>query len=86
MDFEVWVFDEEGKKFYIYKGCLFCDFSFIGICNDFFGNVFVCNEFYFSVYMFDMKGDFIRRIIYDIEDVKDLWGLCVDDNGKLFIG
>lgn len=46
----------------------------------------MCNEFYFSVYMFDMKGDFIRRIIYDIEDVKDLWGLCVDDNGKLFIG
>lgn len=64
---------------------MFYDFCFIGICNDFYGYVFVCNEYYFSVYMFDMKGDFIIMIIYGIKDVKDLWGLCVD-NGKLFIG
>lgn len=44
----------------------------------------MCNEFFFNVYMFNMKGNFFIVIIY--KDVNDLWGLCVDDNGKLFIG
>lgn len=86
LDSKVRAFDEEGKKLYTYKGRPLHDFSPTGICNDFLGNVLVCNESYPSVHMLDMKGDFITMIIHDIKDVKDPWGLCADDNGKLFIG
>lgn len=86
LESEVGAFDEEGNKLFTYKGRPPRDFSPTGICNDLLGHVLVCNESNPSVHMLDMKGNFIAIIIQDIEDVKDPWGLCADDNGKLFIG
>lgn len=86
LESEVGAFDEEGNRLFTYKGLPPHDFSPTGICNDFLGHVLVCNGSNPSVHMLDMKGNFIAIIIQDIEDVKDPWGLCADDNGKLFIG
>lgn len=83
---EVGAFDEKGNKLFTYKGRPPQDFSPTGICNDFLGHVLVCNGSNPSVHVLDMKGNFFAIIIQDIEDVKDPWGLCADDNGKLFIG
>lgn len=53
----------------------------MGICNDLCGY-----EFNFSVYLLDKNGEFLKMIVCDSEDVKEFWGLCVDDDEKLYIG
>lgn len=83
------VFDKKGIEKYIYKGFLL-DYNFflMGFCNDKWGYVFVCNcyELNFSVYLFNIKGMLLLIIIGGRLDVKELWGLCVDDNGKFYFG
>jgi hypothetical protein len=59
-----------------------------GICNDVLGHVIVCNRHDSnpSVHLLDMNGQFLSIILTEKDGVKDPWGLCVDDKGKLYLG
>lgn len=83
------VVDKNGKLKFFYSGFfLYVDFFFMGICNDFLRYVIVCNcyDFNFSVYLLDVSGEFLLLILYDRDDIYDLWGLCVDEDGRLYFG
>lgn len=82
-------FNNKGEKQYTYKGSPpHSEFSPTGICNDLRGHVLVCNchESNPSVHLLDKNGEFLKMIVRDSEDVKEPWGLCVDDDEKLYIG
>lgn len=85
---QVQAFDEKGTLLYSYGGCQPQPFVPTGICNDLLGHVLVCNCHIFnpSVHLLDENGMFLKMIVYDREDVKEPWGLCVDDKGKLYLG
>lgn len=83
------VFDKQGKQRFSYNGRpLHEDFSPTGICNDYVGHVLVCNQHKSnpSVHLLDKDGRFLSVILHDRHDIKDPWGLCVSDKGKLYLG
>lgn len=83
------VFDKQGKKRFSYNGRpLHEDFSPTGICTDNVGHVLVCNQHKSnpSVHLLDKDGRFLSVILNDRHDIKDPWGLCVSDKGKLYLG
>lgn len=88
-DCRVIAFDKKGIEKYIYKGPLpDYNFSPTGLCNDKRGHVLVCNchESNPSVHLLNIKGMLLSIIIGGRPDVKEPWGLCVDDNGKFYLG
>lgn len=88
LDSKVRGFDDQGKKLYTYKGRRPRAFNPTGICNDLLGHVLVCNchKSNPSVHLLDKNGQFLKMIVYDRKDVKEPWGLCTDDDGKLYLG
>lgn len=83
------VFDKQGKKRFSYNGLpLHEDFSPTGICTDNVGHVLVCNQHKSnpSVHLLDKDGRFLSVILNDRHAIKDPWGLCVSDKGKLYLG
>lgn len=90
-DHRVCAFNDEGKEIYSYDGYQEGSpqhFSPTGICNDLLGHVLVCNCHGSnpSVHLLDKNGQFLKMIVCDREDVKEPWGLCVDDKGELYLG
>lgn len=85
---QVQAFDEQGTLLYSYGGCQPQTFDPMGICNDLFGHVLVCNchSSNSSVHLLDENGEFLKMIVCGREDVKEPWGLCADDEGKLYLG
>lgn len=83
------VFDKQGKKRFAYDGCpLHRDFSPTGICTNNVGHVLVCNQHKSnpSVHLLDRDARFLSVILNDRHAIKDPWGLCVNDKGKLYLG
>lgn len=86
-DCHVRAYNDEGKELHSYEGSP-QHFSPTGICNDLLGHVLVCNchKSHSSVHLLDKNGEFLKMIVCDREDVIEPWGLCVDDEGKLYLG
>lgn len=90
-DCRVLAYNDEGDKLCSYDGSKKGPprhFSPTGICNDLLGHVLVCNchRSNPSVHQLDKNGKFLKMIVCNREDVKEPWGLCVDDRGKLYLG
>lgn len=90
-DCHVLAYNDEGDKLSSYDGSHEGSpkhFSPTGICNDLLGHVLVCNchRLNPSVHLLDKNGQFLKMIVCNREDVKEPWGLCVDDKGKLYLG
>lgn len=81
--------DKNGKLKFSYSGLpSHADFFPTGICNDSLGHVIVCNRHDSnpSVHLLDMSGEFLSLILHDRDDIHDPWGLCVDEDGRLYLG
>lgn len=90
-DCHVRAYNNEGKELHSYNGSHGGSpqhFSPTGICNDLLGHVLVCNchRSNPSIHLLDINGEFLKMILCDRKDVKEPWGLCVDDKGKLYLG
>lgn len=81
--------DRQGTLQFSYDGLpSHAEFFPTGICNDSLGHVIVCNRHDSnpSVHLLDMNGRFLSVILSQADGIHDPWGLCVDDDGKLYVG
>lgn len=81
--------DKNGKLKFSYDGLPSHANVFpTGICNDSVGHVIVCNRHDSnpSVHLLDIDGEFLSLILNDRDDIHDPWGLCVDGEGRLYLG
>lgn len=90
-DCHVLAYNDEGDTLSSYDGSHEGSpkhFSPTGICNDLLGHVLVCNchRLNPSVHLLDKNGQFLKMVVCNREDVKEPWGLYVDDKGKLYLG
>ncbi|XP_061195729.1 uncharacterized protein LOC133203950 [Saccostrea echinata] len=81
--------DKSGELLFTYDGQpKQVDFFPTGICNDIFGHILVCNRHKSnpSVHLLDINGKLKSIILNQSDGITDPWGICVDTEGRIYLG